>query len=329
MFLHELEDNANTILANCCFLNGMLVIVCMSNRNIRYLHLLGAFDAIMTHGNIGDAAEALHVTQSAVSKQLSQLRAWLEDDLFVRTRHGMQPTPRALALQNPVQAILEHASRLTPDPEVVPAEFTGRFVLSATDEMLARLTPALLDQFQKHSPTMQLVTLPLVKDYLVRQLEAGLVNLVVAVNWNAPESLIQKRLGSDKFVCVMHKGHPLAAQNMTLKRYANATHVLVAPFGTEKGVVDFELQHLGLERHVCASVSAFSMINEKILGETRIATLPSRVAQGLVESGPLISKPVPLRLPLSHYFGIWHARFAAEPRLRWVLGCIDKIFTSS
>ncbi|MDJ0654633.1 MAG: LysR family transcriptional regulator [Xanthomonadales bacterium] len=298
----------------------------MTNRNIKNLPLLEAFDAIMTRGSVVDAAEAMNVTQSAVSKQLSQLREWFADELFVRTREGMQPTPHAWSLRERIQLILAEANALTAGNVPPPKDFSGKFVLSGTDEILARLAPKLVDRLAHEAPKLRLVTLPLVRDYLVRQLEAGQVNLVVAVNWNAPELLKQMRLGSDPFVCVMHRDHPLAETNLTLKRYADATHVLVAPLGNERGVIDIELERKGLQRHVCASVSAFHMVDEDLLGKSRIATLPSKVAEEVLRNGPFVVKKIPMTLPTTDYYALWHSRFSAEPRLRWMLTAISDMF---
>ncbi|MEM7280060.1 MAG: LysR family transcriptional regulator [Pseudomonadota bacterium] len=300
----------------------------MSNRNIRNLPLLEAFEAILTRGSIIGAAEAMNVTQSAVSKQLSQLRGWLDDELFVRTSEGMQPTPRALELRDGIHVILEQANNLTTEDVTPPKEFTGKFVLSATDDILTRLSSSLVTRISEKAPQLRLVTLPLRKDYYVRQLEAGQVNLVVAINWQAPDLLKQKRLGSDHFVCVMHQDHALAKRNMTLKRYVEATHVLAAPLGNEKGVVDLELEKLNLERRVCASVSAFNMIDDELLGTSRIATVPSRVAKNLARKYPYVTKRVPIGLPKSHYYALWHPRFSADSRLRWMLDCVSELFDS-
>ena len=301
----------------------------MPNRNVQSLPLLGAFDAIMTRGSITGAAEALSVTQSAVSKQLAQLREWLGDELFVRTSEGMEPTPHALGLREQVRSILDQAAELTSAVVMPPREFTGRFVLSAGDEVLARFLPRLVDRLDREAPRLRLVTLPLARDYRVRQLETGQVHLVVAVNWNAPELLMQRRLGSDDFVCVLHEKHPLARGNLTLKRYTDATHVLVAPFGGEKGVVDIELERLGKERRVCASVSGFHMVDGDLLGTSRLATLPSHVAQAVARKGPFVIKRVPLKLPPSEYHALWHPRFSSDPRLRWMLDAVTVGFGGS
>ncbi len=298
----------------------------MSTRNLRRLPLLETFDAIMTRGSLVAAAESLGVTQSAVSKQLAQLREWLDDELFVRTSDGMQPTPRALSLRERVAGILDQATDLASEGEINPRDFTGEFVISATDEVLERIVPPLVDRLFDEAPELRLIALPLSRDYSAQHLESGRVNLLVAVNWHAPEQLMQKKLGSDPFACVMHEDHVLADGNLTLKRYAAATHVLVAPLGYKQGVVDAALQERGMQRRVCASVPVFGMVNENLLGTDRICTLPSRVVDRLVETGPFVRKRVPLSLPVTHYYALWHPRFSADPRLRWMLEAVEAVF---
>ena len=298
----------------------------MSNRNLKRLPLLETFDAIMMRGSLVAAAEAMNVTQSAVSKQLAQLREWLDDELFVRTSDGMQPTPRALALRERVAEILAQAADLAAEGRVSPVEFTAEFVLSATDEVLERIVPTLVDRLSDEAPNLRLVALPLARDYSARHLESGRVNMLVAVNWHAPEQLMQKKLGSDPFACAMHEDHVLADGNLTLKRYAAATHVLVAPLGNKEGVVDVELQQRGMQRRVCVSVPVFGMVNEGLLGTDRICTLPSRVVDRLVDTGPFVKKRVPISLPVTNYFALWHPRFSADPRLRWMLVVVEEAF---
>ena len=57
--------------------------------------------AVYEHGSITRAANALHITQPAVSHALSRLREKFDDPLF--TRHGRQviPTPGAFSLRLP------------------------------------------------------------------------------------------------------------------------------------------------------------------------------------------------------------------------------------
>ena len=66
--------------------------------NTMDLNLLKVFDAVMEERSVLRASQKLALSQSAVSHSLARLREMLEDDLFVRTSTGMQPTSRALAM---------------------------------------------------------------------------------------------------------------------------------------------------------------------------------------------------------------------------------------
>lgn len=62
------------------------------------LNLLRVFDEVMAERNLTRAAEKLAITQPAVSNALRRLREVLGDELVTRRGHGVEPTPRALAL---------------------------------------------------------------------------------------------------------------------------------------------------------------------------------------------------------------------------------------
>ncbi|GJD96318.1 HTH-type transcriptional regulator LeuO [Methylobacterium iners] len=61
-------------------------------------NLLPIFIALMEERSVTRAAERLGMTQPALSNALARLRTTLQDQLFVRTRYGIQPTPIALEL---------------------------------------------------------------------------------------------------------------------------------------------------------------------------------------------------------------------------------------
>ncbi|MBC7939788.1 MAG: LysR family transcriptional regulator, partial [Chitinophagaceae bacterium] len=71
------------------------------------LNLLRVFDAVMAEGSLTRAAQALAMTQPAVSHAVRRLRDTLGDELFVRTAHGVRPSVRAESLWPQVRAALE------------------------------------------------------------------------------------------------------------------------------------------------------------------------------------------------------------------------------
>ena len=70
------------------------------------LNLLVAFDALMSERSVSRAAAKLGITQSAVSHALKRLRIMFGDPLMRRGSRGMEPTERALSLQQPVKGVL-------------------------------------------------------------------------------------------------------------------------------------------------------------------------------------------------------------------------------
>ena len=59
---------------------------------IRHLRALQAFDSAATYLNLSRAAEALSVTQGAISRQIKQLEEYLGATLFRRTSNGVTKT---------------------------------------------------------------------------------------------------------------------------------------------------------------------------------------------------------------------------------------------
>ena len=70
------------------------------------LHLLRAFSTVARFGGVSRAAEALHLTQSAVSKQIKDLETWVAVPLFERTRKRLALTPAGERYEKAVLAVL-------------------------------------------------------------------------------------------------------------------------------------------------------------------------------------------------------------------------------
>ena len=63
--------------------------------NLRHIEI---FHAVMTTGNLTEAAQLLHTSQPTVSRELARLEQLLDYALFERAQGRLRPTARALAL---------------------------------------------------------------------------------------------------------------------------------------------------------------------------------------------------------------------------------------
>jgi LysR family transcriptional regulator, glycine cleavage system transcriptional activator len=76
-------------------------------------HLLRAFISVVDGGSVARAAETLHLTPSAVSKQVNELEKWLGIVLFERVRQRLAPTPAALSYRASLAPLLQQLEAAT------------------------------------------------------------------------------------------------------------------------------------------------------------------------------------------------------------------------
>ena len=71
------------------------------------LNLLVTLEALLAEQNVTRAAERLHLSQPAVSTQLSRLRTLFDDPLLIPTQRGMTSTAKAQELLDPLRFALD------------------------------------------------------------------------------------------------------------------------------------------------------------------------------------------------------------------------------
>ena len=88
------------------------------------LNLLVALEALLDERSVTKAARRVGVTQPAMSNTLAQLRGVFDDPLFRRTSRGLEPTPRALEVAEPVRSGLRSLRAALSAPRFDPKSST-------------------------------------------------------------------------------------------------------------------------------------------------------------------------------------------------------------
>ena len=121
------------------------------------LTLLMVLDGALRHRKLTAVAQQLGLTQPAISHALTRLRDILGDPLFVRRANGVQPTPRALALAQPVaQALATLRDALQQGRRFDPGTAAREFRIAALDYAIAMLVPDFLARFSTIAPGCRL-----------------------------------------------------------------------------------------------------------------------------------------------------------------------------
>src|SRR5690349_11219199 len=112
------------------------------------LNLLVSFHRLLQTRSVTAAAAEEGVTQSAMSRTLTRLRATFNDPLFVRTRRGLEPTKLALELEVAVRTAVETAGAVFQGPRTGfdAAATTRQFTIATTDIAALVVLPRLLQR---------------------------------------------------------------------------------------------------------------------------------------------------------------------------------------
>lgn len=297
----------------------------MSNLRTFDLNLLVAFDVLMRELNVTRAAEQMFITQSAMSHILQKLRQQLDDPLLVKTPCGMRPTERALALIDPVRALLAETERLIQPPLAFDAATSQRrFVLAATDYIEFLLMPELSGLIENIALGIDLHVKRTETSFPVTLLENGSLDVVLGFEsvLNPPTYLQRQYLFSDKMACVVRKDHPLISKPPSLEEFVTVPHMLISRTGSNIGIIDQELTALGLERRIKLIVPHFLSAPLIVAKTDMILSLPYRIAEQFTKIAPLAIFPVPIKLPDYDLCMIWHPLRDKDPAHQWLRGNI-------
>ncbi len=282
------------------------------------LNLVTALDALLSEAHVTRAAARLGITQSAASHALARLRDQLGDPLLVRGPGGaMLPTALAQRLQPQLRKVLDELEAVLRGEAFDPATARRAFHLGGSDCLELLLLPKLAARFATVAPHID-VWGHAFEDEGDADLVSGKLDAVILPRRGStrPSGTFEKILLDDSFTCVMRKDHPLAGGRLTLHRYCEASHLMVAPRGTPGSFVDDALAAVGKQRRVAMAVPHFLVVPYIIEASDLLATLPTSVAAKF-SAMDLAMAPPPIAIPKFTMALCWHERAHHDAAQRW------------
>jgi len=306
----------------------MALMISITHMNVRDvdLNLLRVFDAVLRERGVTPAAAGLGLTQPAVSNALSRLRGLFGDPLFVRTPSGMDATPFARELAEPVrQALALLESALAHGPGFDPPSATRAFRFYMSDLGQIEFLPPLIERVQQHAPGVRLEAVAMEVEDIAAALAAGALDLAVGFLPGLGPPVRRRALFRDPYLCLMRADHPITS--LTRKKFAEASHALVSYRGGHR-VIEEALERAGVARKIALRVPHFTVVPMVLERTDLILTLPARVARVFERRGKLKSLPPPVPIPPAEVAVHWHERFEADPGNRWLREQIVELFAA-
>ena len=281
------------------------------------LNLLKLLDALIRERSVTKAGHRLGLSQPAASRALARLRRLLADRLVVRTAQGLELTPRAESLAEPVARMLEAAAAIVTPATFSPATASGRMTVAAIDHLTLMVMPGLILRLGQLAPGLDLEVPPSQGDN-VELVAHGAADLALGVFEELPVAFYRRTLYVEDFVCVVRASHALVNEGMTIERFAAMSHLQVIITGRGQTQVDAALARIGMTRRVAMRVPHFLAAAALVADSDMILSLPRRLANRMASICPIAVLEMPFEVEPFDVTMIWHERRQDDRAHAWL-----------
>lgn len=277
---------------------------------------LVALNILLEEGNVTRAAQRLGITQSSMSHRLAQLRRALGDPLFVRVGASLVPTPRALAMAQPLAAALRAlAASVAPPARFDPLK--DHFVLGiAMPDLLAALAPRLVATLVAEAPNIE-IRLTTIVPALSMALAGDPPALALTPSRFVEDDIRSRSLGELRFGVVGRRDHPALRRPLTTERWLAHPHVTVRIGNERTNVIEEELARRGLTRRIGIEVPSFLAGLLVVARSELLMNVPMPLVDEAAMAMGLRLREAPIPLPRIRFALAWHPRYHHAPAHQW------------
>ena len=301
------------------------------------LHQFTIFAAIAKYGNLSKASLELRTSQPAMSYQMKLLREAYGAALYTRTAWGIELTDSGRKLLAGITPILDQVAKLETGVKLSRAQRFTREILriGGVDSASACLLPAVLAQFKRRRPSVELEFRTRTSEHLERLVLSSVIDLAVTVRAAPAVDLVCEPLRRETVAMFVLRNHPLAKRaRLKLSEVLNESLIIRGGRGGS-GVTDNALQRLreqGLEIKIgmrCDGPTAIkaavrqkmgvgivfedSIKAEVASGEFKILTVRGLELEG--ESFIVYSKNKPLSPLAQEFLELLRSECRTQPRV--------------
>ncbi len=192
----------------------------MSDRRLKVFHTVARLLSFTK------AAEALHMTQPAVTFQVRQLEEYFNTRLFDRTHNKVNLTPAGERVSEFAERIFDLYSEMENSVRDITGEISGALTIGASTTIAEYMLPALLGEFKNRYPDINLRLKVSNSEGIVSMVEHNVIDLGVVESPVSNKNLIVEVCHDDQLVVVAAPQHELVKRGGKVK----ATDIARYPF---------------------------------------------------------------------------------------------------
>jgi DNA-binding transcriptional LysR family regulator len=292
------------------------------------LHLwrLQLLREVVRRGTVRAAADALHISPSAVSQQLNLLAAETGLTLFERSGRRLRPTEAALRLAEHTEVISGAVAAAEAEIAALRGQLTGTLRLAAFPTAARAIMPAVMAALGRRHPALRITLRDLEADESLAALETDDLDLALVDHYAEPDigwptSMERHWFLDDPLYLALPLDWPLTGP-------ARLADLRDAPW-----IMDTETSHLyrvvvaacraaGFQPRIRSHCKDYGVILALVEAGLGVAVVPGLAVQGREVSARL----EPLDPPLVRRVGAAYRRQrGGDPAIRSVLAELDRL----
>lgn len=271
----------------------------MPSVTLRHIEI---FHAVMTAGNLTEAARLLHTSQPTVSRELARCERLLGLTLFSRLRGRLHPTAQGLRLFEEVQRSWYGLDRIVNAAQGLREFKEGELSIVCLPVFSQSFLPALLAPFLSRYPDVSLSIVPQESPLLEEWLSAQRHDLGLTETFATPAGTERQTLLTCNEVCVLPAGHVLTAKKaLTPADFEGQNYISLSQGDSYRQLLDTLFSRYKINRRMVVETHSAASVCAMVQAGAGISVVNPLTAQDYQTRGIVVrpfSEAVPFTVSL-------------------------------
>ncbi|HCI80754.1 MAG TPA: hypothetical protein DHW02_13805 [Ktedonobacter sp.] len=270
------------------------------------LHQLRIFCSVVELQSYTKAADALFMTQPAVSLQMQALERSLQVKLLERVNQQIVVTEAGQALYQYALPMLNAEA----EAERVLAELRGvargRLVVGANTTGGMYVVPPVLATYKEQHPESELLLQIDATDRLIERVRQGIIDLGFACGNIIQPELTVEAIGIDVLTLILSTRHPLASQpSLTLEQVVAQPFIVPETISRTRQFIEQTMREHGYTLKIAMHFQGTEPVKKAVESNLGVGIVSSTAVENEVRAGILRAMPIAdleLRRPLVMFY---------------------------
>jgi len=263
----------------------------MINQGVRY------FSAIARHGSIREAAEELHIAQSALSRQVQKLEEDFGVPLFERHARGVKLTSAGEIFLRHAQSSLRQFERVRSELDALKGLRRGTVIVHAIESLVPNILPQAINRFSTRYPGICFDVTIDGGDHVVAAVRDGRSDIGLAFYPPAEREIATVFKMREPLVAIVSPDHPLAGRpRISLADCVDYPLSLPTRNTGSRVLIDLACKTAGIHMPAALESNSVLMLVQFVTVNHGITFLPRLPVWDSLKKGELVAVPIRDRL---------------------------------